>query len=119
MDDVTTFPGGLRVEHHVSDDSATVTIGGPLDFPDAVAVSGIIKHIIEYQPSQVLLDLTDMEHVDGTGIAVLVGIGGDLKNADIQVSVIAADPRIRHRLPYTLGLRKIFSTVDEARRYRP
>ncbi len=50
MDDVKTFPGGLRVEHHVSDNSAIVTIGGPLDFPDAVAVSGVIKHIIEFGP---------------------------------------------------------------------
>jgi len=119
MHDVKTFPGGLQVEHHVSDSSATVQIGGPLTFPDAVAVSGVIKHIIELGPSVVLLDLTDMQAVDGTGIAVLVGIGGDLKNADVQVRVIAADPRIRHRLPYTLGLRKIFPTVEAARRYQP
>ena len=118
MDDSKTFPGGLQVEHHVSDSSATVQIGGPLTFPDAVAVSGVIKHIIEQQPSVVLLDLTDMQDVDATGIAVLVGIGGDLKNADIQVRVIATDPRIRHRLPYTLGLRKIFPTRDEALRYQ-
>jgi anti-anti-sigma factor len=119
MDDVKTFPGGLQVEHHVSESSTTVQIGGPLTFPDAVAVSGVIKHVIELGPSVVLLDLTDMQEVDGTGIAVLVGIGGDLKNAGVQVRVIAADPRIRHRLPYTLGLRKIFPTVEAALRYRP
>lgn len=118
-DDLETFPGGLRVGHHASDDTATVVIGGPLTFPDAVAVTRVIKHVMERQPSVVLLDLTDMQHVDGTGIAVLVGIGGDLKNADIQVRVVAADPRIRHRLPYTLGLRKVFPTVDDALRYRP
>lgn len=118
MDDVKTFPGGLQVEHHVGDTSAIVLIGGPLTFPDAVAVSGVVKHVIEQQPSVVLLDLTHMQNVDGTGVAVLVGIGGDLKKADIQVRVIAADPRIRHRLPYTLGLRKIFPTRDDALRYR-
>jgi anti-anti-sigma factor len=119
MDDNKTFPGGLQVEHHVSDSSATVQIGGPLTFPEAVAVTGVIKHVIEQQPSLVLLDLTGMQNVDATGIAVLVGIGGDLKNADIQVRVIAADPGIRHRLPYTLGLRKIFPTLEEALRYQP
>jgi len=119
MDDSKAFPGGLQVDHHVSDTSATVQVGGPLTFPDAVAVLGVIKHVIEQQPSLVLLDLTDVQDVDSTGIAVLVGIGGDLKNADIQVRVIAADPRIRHRLPYTLGLRKIFPTVEEALRYQP
>lgn len=119
MHDTKTFPGGLQVEHHVSENSATVQIGGPLTFPDAVAVSGVIKHIIEQQPPLVLLDLTDMQDVDATGIAVLIGIGGDLKDADIQVRVIATDPRIRHRLPYTLGLRQIFPTVEEALRHQP
>lgn len=119
MDDTKTFAGGLQVAHHVSEDSATVQIGGPLTFPDAVVVSGVIKHVIEQKPPVVLLDLTDMQGVDSTGIAVLVGIGGDLKDAEIQVRVIAADPRIRHRLPYTLGLRKIFPTVEEALRFQP
>jgi anti-anti-sigma factor len=111
-------PGGLHVEHHMSDASAMVRISGPLDFPDAVAVTGVLKHVIEQQPTVVLLDLTDLETVDDTGVAVLVGIGGDLKSAGIQVRVIAADPRIRHRLPYTLGLRKIFPTVRDAMRYQ-
>jgi len=119
MNDNTTFPGGLQVGHHVSDDSATVRIRGPLTFPDAVAVSGVIKHVIEQRPVLVMLDLTGMQAVDATGVAVLVGIGGDLKNADIQVRVIADDPRIRHRLPYTLGLRKVFSTMEDAQRYQP
>jgi anti-anti-sigma factor len=119
MDDTKTFPGGLHVEHHMSDASAMVQIGGPLTFPDAVAVSGVVKHVIEHHPPVVLLDLTELQHVDATGVAVLVGIGGDLKKAQIQVRVIAADPRIRHRLPYTLGLRKVFATIEEALRYQP
>lgn len=119
MDDSKTFPRGLQVEHHVSENSATVQIGGPLTFPEAVAVSGVVKHIIEQRPRVVLLDLTDMQEVDATGIAVLVGIGGDLENADIEVRIIAADPRIRHRLPYILGLRKTFATVEEALRHQP
>jgi anti-anti-sigma factor len=114
-----TYPGGLCVEHHLQDASATVRISGPLDFPDAVAVSKIMKHVIEQRPPVVLLDLTNIETVDATGVAVLVGIGGDLKEAGIQVRVIASDPRIRHRLPYTLGLRKVFPTLEDALRYQP
>ena len=119
MDDSQSFPEGLQVSHQVSDTSATVRICGPLTFPDAVALSGVMKHVIEHQPPFVLLDLTDIGNVDATGIAVLVGVGGDLKSAGIQVRVIAADPRIRHRLPYTLGLRKVFPTIEDALRYQP
>ena len=114
MHDSQTFLGGLQVAHDVSEASAIVRISGPLTFPDAVVVTGVIKHVIELHPPLVLLDLTDTQRVDATGIAVLVGVGGDLKNAGILVRVIAADPRIRHRLPYTLGLRKIFPTAEEA-----
>ena len=119
MHDTKTFPGGLHVEHHVTEDSAIVQIGGPLTFPDAVAVSGVVRHVIELQPSLVLLDITAMQRVDSTGVAVLVSIGISLKEAGIQVRVVAADPRIQHRLPYTLGLRKVFPTVEEALRYQP
>lgn len=119
MESSETYPGGLRVAHHLDAASAIVRISGPLEFPDAVAVSGVIRHVVEQQPPVVLLDLTEIERVDATGVAVLVGIGGDLKTAGIQVRVVAADPRIRHRLPYTLGLRKVFPTVEEAMNYQP
>ena len=120
MESSQTYPGGLEVAHHMhATTSATVQISGPLVFPDAVAVSGVIKHVIEQRPPVVVLDLTDIERVDATGVAVLVAIGGDLKSAGIQVRVVAADPRIRHRLPYTLGLRKVFPTVEQAMKYQP
>lgn len=114
-----TFPGGLHVEHRMHPTSATVRIGGCLKFPDAVAVAGVVRHVIEQRPPVVILDLTDVESVDGTGVAVLVGLGGDLKHSGIQVRVVTADLRIRRRLPYTLGLRKVFRTVDEAESHVP
>lgn len=117
--DIEALDGGLVVEHRLAGDTAVVRVGGPLTFPDAVAVSRVIKHVVERQPPVVILDLTDTHHVDATGIAVLVGIGGDLKHAGIQVRIVAADPGIKKRLPYTLGLRKIFPTVEQALRYRP
>jgi anti-anti-sigma factor len=119
MHDTQTFDSGLQVAHHITDASSIVSVTGPLNFPDAVRVTGVMKHVIEHQPTLVLLDLTHIEDVDATGVAVLVGIGGDLKDAGIQVRIIAADPRIRHRLPYTLGLRTIFPSVADALHDQP
>jgi anti-anti-sigma factor len=119
MEDSHISPGDPQVSYQVSDTYATVRIGGPLVFPGAVAVSRAVKQVIEQQPPLVLLDLTGIENVDATGVAVLVGVGGDLKSAGIQVRVIAADPRIRHRLPYTLGLRKVFPTIEDALCHQP
>ncbi|MEP6817178.1 MAG: STAS domain-containing protein [Marmoricola sp.] len=114
MEDVLTFDSGPEVAYQIHEESATVSVSGPLKFPDAVGVSGVMKHVIEQLKPLVLLDLRDIEGVDATGVAVLVGIGGDLKSAGIQVRIVASDPRIRHRLPYTLGLRKVFPSVAEA-----
>lgn len=119
MDGNQSFESGLQVAHQIRVESALVRVSGPLTFPDAVGVAGVMKHVIEQDPHLVLLDLTHIAQVDATGVAVLVGMGGDLKSAGIQVRVIASDPRIRHRLPYTLGLRKIFATEEEARLFRP
>lgn len=118
MDDTQVFNSGLEVERHLSNDAAMVRICGTLTFPDAVGATEVMKHVIEQHPPVVLLDLTDLTTVDATGLAVLVGMGGDLKNAGIQVRVVASDPRLRHRLPYTLGLRNVFPTVEEALTYQ-
>lgn len=119
MGKVKIFDSGLRVTHRVQKESAIVHVSGPLTFPDAVGLTGVIKSLIAEQIPLLLLDLTDIAEVDGTGLAVLIGVGGDLKNAAAQVRVIAPDPRLRHRLPYTLGLRKVFTSVDEALQFTP
>lgn len=119
MDDTQTFDTGLQVEKQIRSDSAIVRVSGPMTFPAAVHVFGVIKQVIEQRPPVVMIDLSGLETVDATGIAVLVGIGGDLKTVGIQVRIVAPDPRIRHRLPYTRGLRKVFPSVEEALQYQP
>ena len=119
MRDSQTFDTGLQITHETFDESAIVHVSGPLQFPDAVALSRHMNRVIERRPPVVLFDLTHMTEVDSTGVAVLVGVGGDLKQAGIQVRVVASDPRIRHRLPYTLGLRKVFPSLTEALRDQP
>lgn len=107
----------LVVLDAVHDDIAFVQVDGPLTFPDAVTLSGVVRSLLA-QPSQLLLlDLTGVGKIDATGVAVLVGVGGDLKDAGKEVRIIVSDPRVRQRLPYTLGLRKVFTSVDEAIRF--
>jgi anti-anti-sigma factor len=113
-DEQTPAGSALSILHSISPERSVVSVAGPLTFPDAVRLSGVVRQILEQHPPVALLDLTALDSVDATGVAVLVGIGDDLKTAGIQVRVVAADPRIRHRLPYTLGLRRIFASVEDA-----
>jgi len=108
---------GLIIIDEVQDDLAIVHVAGPLTFPDAVTLTGVVKSVLNRPPAVLLLDLTEIEEIDATGVAVLVGVGGDLKDARKEVRVIVSDPRVRHRLPYTLGLRKVFTSQDEAIRF--
>lgn len=108
------FDSGLVITHEVTESWAIVHVDGPLTFPDAVALSHVIKDLVERSPDLLFLDLIEVGKIDATGVGVLVGAGGDLKDSGKQVRVIVADPRVRHRLPYSLGLRKVFTSLQEA-----
>lgn len=119
MDKTDAFDSGLIVSQEVNDEWAIVHVTGPLTFPDAVTLTGVVASVLEQPPVVLLLDLTSVGEVDATGVAVLVGVGRDLKDAGKQVRVIVSDSRVRNRLPYTLGLRKVFTSIDEAIHFTP
>lgn len=94
MRDSQTFDSGLHLSQETFGESAIVRVSGPLQFPDAVSLHGHINRIIARRPLVVLVDLTNMVDVDSTGVAVLVGAGGDLKDAGIQVR--SSRPTLRY-----------------------
>lgn len=117
MDETQVSDSGLVITREITDEWAIVHVSGPLEFPDAVALTHVIKDLIEWSPQVLLLDLIEVGKIDATGVGVLVGVGGDLKDSGKQVRVIVADPRFRHSLPFTLGLCKIFTSVQEAKEF--
>jgi anti-anti-sigma regulatory factor len=51
---------------------------------------------------------------DTTGLGVLMSISAHLKAAQVDIRVVAAEPRLRHRLPQCLRSQPIFFTVTDA-----
>jgi ABC-type transporter Mla MlaB component len=86
-----------------------------LRFPEAVQLTRAAKNLFEQGVTEVtVLDLSALDDVDHTGIAVLVSVGRDLKAAGSQVRIVAADRALVVRLPYTLGLRRVFASAADA-----
>jgi len=109
----------LHIEHHMAEDAQVVRVSGTLRFPAAVQLTRAVKSILDQEVTEVtVLDLGDLDEIDHTGIAVLVAVGRDLKAAGSQVRVVTADQAILRRLPYTLGLRRTFGSLPEARSFQ-
>lgn len=106
----------LRIEVGRVEGARVVSVSGALSFPDAVQLTHAVEQVISQGAGAVtVLDLTALDAAtDHTGIAVLVAAARDLKAAGSQVRVVTADRAIRARLPYTLGLRRLFGTRGEA-----
>jgi anti-anti-sigma factor len=108
-------PGGLDIEIGETESATIVRVSGALRFPAAVQLTRAAKDLFEQGVSEVtVLDLSDLDDMDHTGIAVLVGVGRDLKAEGSQVRIVTADRALLARLPYTLGLRRLCASTAKA-----
>lgn len=113
-------PVGLRIEADRVEGALVVSVSGSLTFPAAVQLTRTVAHLIGQGVVAVtVLDLAALDDADHTGVAVLVAAARDLKAAGSQVRVVTADRAILARLPYTLGLRRVFSSRAEALSFEP
>ncbi len=109
-------PAELRIEEGRVQGALVVSVSGALKFPAAVQLTHAVEQLItEGVGAVTVLDLTALDNgTDHTGIAVLVAAARDLKAAGSQVRVVTADRAILARLPYTLGLRRLFRSRADA-----
>lgn len=109
-------PTVLRIEDRRVEGALVVSVSGALRFPSAVQLTHAVERLIGQGVGAVtVLDLTALDDgLDHTGIAVLVAAARDLKAAGSQVRVVTADRAVLARLPYTLGLRRLFVSRGEA-----
>lgn len=106
---------GLDIAFGLTDGAMVVRVCGALRFPAAVQLTTATKAHFEHGVTEVtVLDLSALDDMDHTGVAVLVAVARDLKAAGSQVRIVAANRAITARLPYTLGLRRIFATTEDA-----
>jgi len=62
----------IAVEVHRHSGSATVTVGGELEFGTAASLRTTLSDLVQDESDPVVVDLTALQFIDSTGLSLLV-----------------------------------------------
>ena len=77
---------------------SVVSISGSLDFFTSPELKRAVATLLEEHPDHIVFDLSELRHVDRSGIDVLVATATQQGYTDRQVSLVGADASIRRAL---------------------
>jgi anti-anti-sigma factor len=105
----------IQLEHGL----VSVEIGGEFDLADAERSEQAIASALEDADSGLLLDLSDCEFIDSTGIHALIQADRRAREAGLRIAIAGSGPQVRRVFDLT-GLAEhlsIFSERDAAVRF--
>jgi anti-sigma B factor antagonist len=102
----------IGVETRITGDVAIVAVVGELDISTAPELRGALVDAAAADPSHVVVDLTELEFLDSTGLGVIIGAFGRAKEAAGTLRVVCPQERFR-RLFRITGLDGLMP-VDES-----
>lgn len=97
-------------------DWAVVTVGGEVDVATAPRLREQLIDVVNGGQNRIVVDLTDVEFLDSTGLGVLVGALKRVRTQDGDLALVCTESRIVKVFEIT-GLTKVFTmyeSVDEA-----
>jgi anti-sigma B factor antagonist len=101
---------------HLSDERAVVAVIGEIDLLTAPQLDGALDAAIAAGASQIVVDLSDSDFIDSSGLSVLITAGKRLQGADGSFAVSCPSERVERILRMT-GLHQVFAihaSRDEA-----
>jgi anti-sigma B factor antagonist len=107
-------PFGVRSE--TADGLHTVSVTGELDQGTAPELRGVLAEALGDDPASVLIDLSDCNFIDSTGLSLLVEAKRRLADESRRFGVCCPDEDVRRLLELT-GIDQavgLFDTRDEA-----
>jgi anti-anti-sigma factor len=93
-----------------------VAIGGELDISTSPRVRELLSNAAKDAQRPLVVDLTDCDFIDSTGLATLLHGAKPAQNGESNVAIVSAGGEVRKLLELTAIDRTIpvFRTVDEA-----
>ncbi len=98
----------LSLHVHVVDGLHVFGLGGSLDIATSPTVRAALSEASERGDHRLIVDLTDVEFLDSTGLGALIGAQRRAKEFDGEVRLVAKEGQILRLLRIT-GLLKVFS----------
>lgn len=103
----------LQTSYSFNDDkkSWNITVNGEVDVANAQELRGLLAQVYKETPADIILDLADLCYIDSTGLGVLIGAYGRMKESGNRVLVKNPRENIDKLLRIT-SLDKIFCQAE-------
>jgi anti-sigma B factor antagonist len=104
----------LRVQHH--DDGAVVHVSGEVDLATCPQLRDVLAELVDRGVHHLIVDLDQVTFLDSSGIGVLIGVLGRIREHGGSLRLTAPSPHVRRVLELTgiTALLPTYATLDEA-----
>ncbi len=106
----------LRVDVTERDGWSVLQVGGEIDVATAPRLREQLLKVVNDQRFQIVVDLTDVDFIDSTGLGVLIGALKRVRTHGGNLALVCTEPRILKVFEIT-GLDQVFQihpAVDAA-----
>jgi anti-sigma B factor antagonist len=104
-------PSATRVELSRTDGDAVVSVSGELDGASSVELRDLLVRLAHEPPGRVLVDLSQTDFIDSTGVGVLLGGLQRMQAVGSTLALAHVPPRLS-RVFEVAGLAEHFPRVD-------
>ena len=102
------------IQHHNQD--VIMQLAGEIDMKCSAKIKDKFKEIFRQKPHSVIVDMTEVNFMDSSGLAVLVGAlkQSRINNSEIKLAGLTKDVRGIFEICRLETIFQIFDTTDEA-----
>lgn len=79
----------IKREYNETEDRWDVALSGEVDIENAACLRAVLKEMMEQRLSSVEIDIQNLSYIDSTGLGVMIGAYGRMKESGVQL-------RLRH-----------------------
>ncbi|MCP2342809.1 STAS domain-containing protein [Actinomadura rupiterrae] len=98
----------LRLRVSPQTEGHLVTVAGELDLATAPALHHCLRQLLEEPGTQITVDLSEVEFIDGSGLAVLLHAERQARTRRRSLLLLTPAPRVQRLLQVTRTKRRFF-----------
>lgn len=109
----------LKIQEVISDDLGILTLTGNLIDSDALALTQMVKEILQHKVKNIIIDLSAVNRMNSCyGLGVIMTCWGCVNRAEGKLIVASVNPKVKHLFEITKinAILKIVETVEEAKK---
>jgi anti-anti-sigma factor len=106
----------LSVAYSERDGAHVVTLGGELDLRSADELEAALGRVPAGEPARICVDLSELQFIDSTGLAILVKAHQDAAKAGGGLAIVCVPGAVRRTFETTglMGLLSVVGSVEDA-----